>query len=388
MPLDAIVPVLITSVIQWVAKHHEEIIPATTTEFLNDVFTQGGLENIVKQIGNTVIWHRPDGASRIIGILDQLDSRIDGLEIPAPGLQTGLAGLKNISMVTLGFSGISVALLASQFVFLARRLTQIQKEVKRIQLKIDQTIEAHLQAGLDFLQAADATIGDEQIRNYRDALGRARDAGHFFRSQAVSPDIHEEQLSLIQYYSRKYFLALSIELGSLLGLDRTDEVRTRLNVEESNLKAVATQVFKKTLALDVDSYLVPELRDVVTLENISGLFEQAQHLGCIPRDTRISPADVFEANRKSIYSSNYLSRAVSSKFNNFRREAAQKLQAAQGTFEEVTRLLSWREAVRYIAQNGRSPTEVARELRQFRDKLETPTDSSPFVAYSLSPKEA
>jgi hypothetical protein len=297
--------------------------------------------------------------------------------VDTPISEAGFIGMG----IGLGFSGISVALLASQFLFLSRRLNQIQKEVQKIQLKIDQTIEAQLQAGLNFLQAADATSGDKRSKAYESALGRARDAGHFFRSQAVSPDIHEEQLPLIQFYSRKYFLALSIELGSLMGLEQIDEVRTRLNAEEVNLKAVASQVFKQTLADDVESYLAPELRDVAALDNISSLFEKAQNLGCVPHDAKISPADVFEANRKSIYSSGL--RTVSPKFIAFRRSAARNLQTAQGTFEEVTRLLSWREAVGYIIQSGRSPIEVARELRQFGDSLEKPTNSSPFVAYSL-----
>lgn len=201
MPLPLIAPILISSAVEWVAKHHRDILPIAhrATEFMEDAFTHGGLSKTVKQIGNTVIWNRPDGSAHVIGMLDQIDNRIDGLEIIQTALQTGLGGLKSISMVTLGFSGVSVGLLAAQFLFLSRKLSQIQKETKKIQIKIDQTIEAQLQAGLDFLQAADATSGDKRLRNYQDSLGRARDAGHYFRSQAVDPNIHEDQLLLIQF---------------------------------------------------------------------------------------------------------------------------------------------------------------------------------------------
>lgn len=389
MPIPvAIAPILISSAVEWVAKHHKDIIPIANkaTEFMGDVFTQGGIANTIKQIGNTVIWNRPDGASHVIGMLDQLDGRIDGLEIAQQGLQAGLSGLKSLSMVTLGFSGVSVALLASQFVFLNRRLNQIKKELTRIQVKIDQTIEAPLKSSLDFLEAADAATGETRLHNYRQALISARTPGHYFCDQATKPEIHEEQLPLIQFYSRKYFMALSIEIGSLLGLEDIDGVRARLNAEEANLKTVASQVFKHTLAKDVESYLAPEMRDVATLENVSSIFEQAQNLGCIPRDTKVSPADIFEANRKNIYSGG-LRRMVTPSFDSARKAAAHKLQTAHGTFEEITRLLSWREAVGYLAQNGRSPAEVSSELRRFRDTLETPTNATPFVAYSVTPND-
>ncbi len=77
MPLPVIAPFLISSAIEWVAKHHKDIIPIATrgVEFMNDVLTQGGIENTIKQIGNTVIWNRPDGASHVIGMLDQLVQR-------------------------------------------------------------------------------------------------------------------------------------------------------------------------------------------------------------------------------------------------------------------------------------------------------------------------
>ena len=386
MPLPTLAPILITSAIEWVAKHHDEIIPDAekTAKFVGDVFSQGGLAKTIKQIGNTIIWDRPDGSSHIIGMLDQVDNRIDGLEIGQAALQTGLSGLKSLSMVTLGFSGVSVGLLAAQFMYLNRRFNQIQKATKRIEIKINQTIEAQLQAGLDFLQAADATTGDKRLHNYHDALGRARDAGHFFRSQAVDPNIHEQQLPVIQFYARKYFLALSVELGSLLGLEQTDEVRTRLNAEEVNLKTIASEVYSQTLAADIESYLTPEMSSVTTLENVSDVLEQAQNLGCIPRETKVGPADVFEANRKKIYSGG-IRRMVTPSFESARKVAAQKLQIAHGTFEEVTRLLSWREAVGYLTQNNRSPMEIAGELKTFRNSLETPTSSTPFIAYSLNP---
>lgn len=354
---------------------------------MGDVLAQGGIGNTIKQIGNTVIWNRPDGASHVIGMLDQIASDIDGLEIAQQGVQVGLSGLKSLSMVTLGFSGISVALLASQFVFLTRRINAIQKSLGRIELKIDQQIEAKLETGLTFLQAADDAKGDKRVHDYREALNHARESLNFFRKQAVDPSINREQLDLIQFYARKYFLALAIEIGSLVGLDQSDEIRVRLNAEEKNLKTVASQVYKQTLSTDLESYLAPEMRDFVTLESIAGILEQARNLGCIPRDTGISPAEIFEANRKSIYSRG-LRRMGIPTFDASRRASVKKLHSAQSSFEEITRLLSWREAIGYLSQNGRSPTEVANEVRHFRSTLETPTNSTPFVAYSVPLNDA
>lgn len=353
---------------------------------MSDVLAQGGIGNTIKQIGNTVIWNRPDGASHVIGMLDQITSDIDGLEIAQQGIQVGLSGLKSLSMVTLGFSGISVALLASQFVFLTRRLNAIQKSLGRIEIKITQQIEAKLETGLTFLRAADDAKGDQRIHNYREALNHALESAHFFRQQAIDPNINQEQLELIQFYARKYFLGLSIELGSLVGLDQPDAIKVRLNDEEKYLKTIASQIYKHTLSTDLESYLAPEMRDFVTLESIAGILEQAQNLGCIPRETGVSPAEIFEANRKSIYSRG-LRRMGIPTFDASRRASVKKLHSAQSSFEEITRLLSWREAIGYLSQNGRSPTEVANEVRHFRTTLETPTNSTPFVAYSVTPSE-
>jgi hypothetical protein len=385
MSVHVIAPILINSAIEWVAKHHREIVPIATKakDFMSDVLTQGGLTNTIKQIGNTIIWNRPDGASHVIGMLDQLDNSIDGLEIAQQGLLMGLSGLKSLSMVTLGFSGISAAVLAAGFVYLKRQVNQIKKDLRKIPIKIDDTIEAPLKASLDYLEAADAATGERRLHNYREAVKNARIPVHYFCGQATKSEIHEGQLPLIQFYSRKYFFALSVELASLIGLEQTDEVRTRLNAEEANLKTVASQVFKHTLAKDVEAYLAPEMRDVSTLEKVSGILEQARNLGCIPGDTKVAAADVFEANRKNIYSRG-LRRMVTPSFKSVRSAAAQKLQIAHGTFEEILRLLSWREAVVYLTQNGRSPTQIASELRHFKANLATPTNSSRFVAYSVT----
>ncbi|MEA3186777.1 MAG: hypothetical protein QOD99_607 [Chthoniobacter sp.] len=231
-------------------------------------------------------------------------------------------------MITLGFSGISVALVASQFIVLNRRLNRIETEVKKLGHKIDQTIEADLTTELSLMRSAEPSSGNKRDNDYNKAREKALTAGAYFLNQALDPAIHESNLAVVRLYSGKYFSALSIEIGSLLGLEETKEVTDRLNIELPNLKAVVSQVFKQTSADDVEWYLAPELQDEASLQSISDLFEQAKKFECVPNDAKMTQADVFETNRKGIYSSGYL-RTVSPKFHSFRKAAAQKLQIAQ-----------------------------------------------------------
>src|SRR5438067_1355082 len=99
MPVPIIAPFLITSAVQWVANHHRDIMPLAhrATEFMDDVLAQGGIANTIKRVGNTVIWNRPDGASHVIGMLDQLDTHIDNIDTLQKGIVAGLSGLKSLS---------------------------------------------------------------------------------------------------------------------------------------------------------------------------------------------------------------------------------------------------------------------------------------------------
>ncbi len=324
-----------------------------------------------------------------------LDTHINHIDTVQAGISTGLIGLKNLSMIGLGLGAVQVAVIAGGLLYLKKRHDQLKKEIKKLGRKMELPIEAELDAGVNYLESADrAKEITKRTYDYNKAIESARKAGHYFRSLALSQEFSGDNFSLIQFYSRKYFLALSIELGSLLALGDTDSVKACVDKQEDNLKAVASAVFKNTIEEKVESYLAPELRNVASLESISGILAQAQNLGCMSSDIRVTPAVVFETNRVNIYSGRrpgFLRWVTKSD----REDAAQKLQAAQATFEEVTRLLSWREAVGYLATNGRSPTEIAREVRSFCDteqerikKEEKPNASPSFVAYSVSPNHA
>jgi hypothetical protein len=77
-----------------VSTHHKDIfaIAHRATEFMDDVLAQGGLEKTIQQVGSTIVWNRPDGASHVIGLLDQLDTHIDNIDTVQKGIVAGLVG--------------------------------------------------------------------------------------------------------------------------------------------------------------------------------------------------------------------------------------------------------------------------------------------------------
>src|SRR5262249_20408106 len=341
-------PILISTIATWVASNYDKIpvIAKRTSEFFADVAEKGAFDKTVRAIGNNIIWNRPDGASYMLGMLDQMDTSIDALEVTQQGTLSGLSGLKTLSMVPLGFSGVTVELIAAQFMFLERSLSKIRAEIERLGIKLDQTMEASLESGQDFLEQAATSPPDAQREHYNKALERARDAGSYFCLQACNPQMHKNDLRIMQYYSRKYFLALSIELASLIGIAETHQIQKRLSNEEANLKKIAAQTYARTVADRVPDYLRPENASFASLASLSELVQSARDLGCITAEHEITPETVFETNRKRIFSFSY--KPFVPHLRGELHKAAFRLHAAQSTLAEVTRLLSWRDSTKYI----------------------------------------
>lgn len=379
----AISPTVVTSTVSFVAHNWDKIKPVLdkTGPALEQVMTG----KAIRRFGNNLVW-RSAGGTKVIGMLEDINVANARIETAISGVMSGqealgasLSTLQGLTMVTLGFSALSATVLTAQFVFLKKRLDAIQKELKGIQIRVDQQMIAKVDAAVKFV--AQIEPGQQNPDYYAEALSKAREAVPYFLSLATDDNITSKNLEVIQFYARQYFLALGVETASLLGAEKYQEAQRRLNDEEINLKQLANSAFQAVLTKDYELYLSPRFKDQITLMALSDLLQQAQNLGLIPAGEDISPEYVFETNRAKIY--NASTSRLSPRFRDFQKTALPRLRLAISMFEETARLISWRDSLRAFEAKGLSVREVQDDLSNFRNTIQSSVPSAAVIAYTI-----
>jgi hypothetical protein len=370
MPIIA--PSLTVDVIAWLAQNYDKIpsIAGKATDILQGLLQHNGrASRTIQRFGSNIVWNSPNG-QRVIGVLDEVRTSLTGIETQQAITQASIQSLRGVAMVTLGLSGITVGLLVAQFAYLGKRLTAIEHELKKVQVKIDDSQEAKLKTALNFLQQAETATGDKRVYHLREALANASEAGHFFSAQATNPLIHDNDPKLIQFYARKYFLALSVVVSSLLGRDELPDLVNRIDFEDSTLRRLASLVYDSTLKDRLDELLSPELATIAPLHLTEHVYTQASELGCLTMEGGFDIRTMIDQEREAIFAHSGL-RRLSPDFRSFKSAAAEKLSIAAGTFEEVQRLMSWRALGSSLVASGKAATELQEEVRQTKERLST-----------------
>ncbi len=207
-------------------------------------------------------------------------------------------------MVAMGFSGISPSLLGAQFLLLSQRLNAIQRELKKIQIKIDNLQESKLKAALDYLKQAEAATGSRRVEYYWEAIRRARDVGHFFSALALDATVHEQNPVLLQFYARKYFLALIVEIAGLVNNNELPDAQMRISSEESTLKHIARLIYEHTLRGRLDEYLAPELATSAPLTLLEEIYNQASLLDCLEDGPNFDIRLFIDRHRNEVFNGN------------------------------------------------------------------------------------
>lgn len=371
MPIIA--PTLTYDAIAWLAQNYDKLpaIAGKATDILHGVLQQGGhAARTIQRLGSNLVWNSPNG-QRVIGVLDEVRTSLAGIETQQALTQASIQSLRGVAMVTLGLSGVTVGLLAAQFAYLGKRLSAIQHELKKIQIKIDATQESQLKAALGYIQQAESATGERRAFYFGEAVSRARNVCFFFSSQATDPVNHNNDPKIIQFYARKYFLALSVEVSGLLGRDEVPDMVNRIDFEDSTLRRIASLVYDSTLKDRLDELLSPELASVAPLHLTDHLYTQAADLSCLTIEGGFDIRTLIDQERKAIFSHGTMRDLPFSDFRDFKQAASEKLNIAAGTFEEVQRLMSWRALGTTLAASSTTATELQEEVRKTKERLST-----------------
>jgi len=380
--MPVIAPTLLTTVASWIAANYDKIpvIAKRTGDVFGDLVREGSnAGKAITRFGSNIVWNSPDG-QKVIGGIEEIQGSLEGLAEQSTNILTSVDGLRSLSMISVGFSGLSVGMLAAQFIYLGKRLNKIQKEIHKVQIKIDDTQEAQLKASLDYHKQAAGASGAKREDYYHEAVKRARDVSHFFSAQSTNPTIHEGNPTLIHYYARKYFLALASELSGLLGRDEINDVIARVSSEEDTMKLIASLVYDSTIRDRVDLLMTPELSAVAPLHVIEHVYNQASELGCISSDEQFDIKSFIDANREAIFSHG-MARALSPSFHQFKKSASHKLGIAAGAFEEIQRLQSWKLTAMQCEITGSGANELKEAVNAAKKNLAASDSSFMIYAY-------
>ncbi len=353
------------------------------------------LDDIIQRVGNNVIWTYPDGSTQVLAVLEQASGHLGGLSDQMSGLGAGmssladgqaaigmsLAGLGKLSMVTLGFSALTSVVATLQFAYLRRRLNALQKDIRKLEIKIESQTESELEASIDFLKHADDTDGEKQERYFHDSLVSSRNVRGYFRNLVNNRDITNDDIRVKQYYARKYFLALSIELSSLLGLREPDQFKKRLEEDKATLQTIARMFFNDVLAGQFEKYLSQNFADICTLEQMTSIARDAARFGCQPSNMQLTPAGLFEQRRA------WLGGKLTDMrfgFSTFKQKASEDLAILTGIFEEIKRLLSWLDTTAYYEAHGTNVIAISERVKSTKQFFTTQRDGKvALFSYSI-----
>lgn len=336
------------------------------TDLLRLIVAEGGsIYKAVRRVGQSLLLFSPSGR-RLLGNLEDLKVSADATEA--------------ISMVAMGFSGISPSLLGAQFLLLSQRLNAIQRELKKIQIKIDNLQESKLKAALDYLKQAEAATGSRRVEYYWEAIRRARDVGHFFSALALDATVHEQNPVLLQFYARKYFLALVVEIAGLVNNNELPDAQMRISSEESTLKHIARLIYEHTLRGRLDEYLAPELATSAPLTLLEEIYNQAALLGCLEDGPNFDIKLFIDRHRNEVFNGNPIAR-ITPDYIKFKRSAKDYLSIAQTTFEEINRILSWRDTATKCIDNEINAIELRERVEN--EKRKFTESSSNFMIYGI-----
>ncbi|MCS7067260.1 hypothetical protein [Meiothermus sp.] len=352
----------LSEVFFWVIENQDELVELSgkLSNLIVSILEEGGsIHKVIRRIGQSLIWFSSSG-KKVLGNLEDLRASPDFSQ--------------SLSIVALGFTGISASMLVAQFLAQAQRLNAIQKELRKIQIKIDNLQESKLKAALDYLRQAEAAQGSRRVEYFWEAIRRARDVGHFYSALALDASIHEQNPVLLQFYARKYFLALFVEISGLINNNELADARVRIDSEEHTLKHLAHLIYDLTLRDRLDEYLAPELVSSAPLTQLEEVYSQAALLGCLEDGHNFDIRLFIDRNRMVIFNSNPVSR-LKPGYIRFKRTAKDYLTIAQTTFEEINRILSWRETVSKFIDNNINAIELRQRVEHEKRKLsENPSD--------------
>src|SRR5262249_12126882 len=176
----------------WTWKHRQQLegIPQHADEFVESILTDQGTG--VHRAGSTLRRRTLDGGSQALAFLGQTAHQLADIEKAISGAADAgehvmsalsLASLQNISMVTLGLTAITPAILARQFVYLRKRFNELQKDIRHLPELLESRYVAESESGLEILEPG---LRQHKLDRIEGALQKCNDAAVFFANRVQS----------------------------------------------------------------------------------------------------------------------------------------------------------------------------------------------------------
>jgi hypothetical protein len=359
---------------EWLWRHRSEFEP--TLKGLGDVgqFAQAALANpngALRRVGNALVFGQPDGGEKVLAFIEQTAPRIEHVEQAVNGLQAGqatlaasLGSLQTLSMVTLGLSAFSSAVLAAQLFALKRRLGELQRQVARLHAKFDAAVAADLRAGLDllrqgqdFLQAEDRANADSRltsalplcmrtVKYYGDLLGGELNGAAADRGE-------------VRLLARHLAVAVTGVASCQVGLRQDAHAFAQSGQELGLLREAAAVTFTEAVANDPVPFMHPAMREHgVTIGFMAQLYRQARDAGAVDAGEDCSPAAWFEEHRNAIF------RARRPWLGWDTKELLSRLREAVAAVEETNRVVGLSRLVEEMQTRRRNTLDAMEQFRR------------------------
>ena len=396
--------------IEWLWTHRDRFGPVLSKvgDFATTAVTNP--DGAARRVGNTILFGRPDGESRVIAFIEQAAPRLDNIEqlvLEAEGgrqamisslaeMQVGrhafsasVASLQSLSMVSLGFTAILPAVLHLQFVALNKRLDALLLAVRGLTKKFDADKVAVLKTGVQFLKLG---MDSHQQRRVPEARGHYNAGLHgCIQSVHYFHELLSDQLAQkspnrdeVRVLTRHLSVAVLGAASCHVGLEDDGQAIAQIESAVPLLQKASGWVFRETVGNDPGRFLsVPIGQRYVKLAFMADLFRQANDAGIVHGQRDYSPANWFEIYAGSI--TPLASRLPWGKNNrnNYLTGLRGELIEAVASVEELNRVRGIEALIREVRAAGECNREV---MARLREAVNTQPAGGEYVVWAMTPR--
>jgi hypothetical protein len=301
----------------WLWQHRKTFQPILDRVGGAANFAQAALADAtgsLRRVGNMLVFGQADGGPKVIAFIEQTSPRVESIEHAVNGLQAGqtvlsssLASLQTMSMVTLGLTALTPAVLAVQFIALNRKLNTLQKLIADLHKKFDATNIADLRTGLDMLRQGQDFL---EAGNRPDASNRLTAALPFcihtmkYFSELLGSELNQKKVNRdeVRLLARHLSVAVAAVASCQIRLEKDQHAFAQSGHELELLRNATRWIFHETVARDPTPYMLPSLCEHgITIEFMANLYQQARDAGALESTKDCSVAAWFEEHRKQIF---------------------------------------------------------------------------------------
>lgn len=238
---------------------------SVTATFIIPEWIKAGLESgIYERVGGVI---RESGTKRVVTWL-----REGGITPPTPPMGLLLNIAASASVLNLGVSTMSFAVVIKRLQDLEKRLKATQELLSKLNRKADLTFYANFRAALDLaLNAFTMTNSD----NRRDMAIQA--INRFLEAQHVYTELLDSELEQGSQIADEYLLTLGLayvaEARCYLELDEFDSAKRRFNEGQAVLRNRSQKYVELLLTSNPAVYLHPKFEEQIDLTRLTQVYQ-------------------------------------------------------------------------------------------------------------------